>query len=118
MRIPEQGVCSFEDVLRGEIEIPFSQVDMQVLIKHDGFPTYHLAVVVDDHLMGITHILRGEEWINSVPKHLLLYQYFGWQTPRFFHMPLLRNPDKSKLSKRKNPTSIFYYRNRLLISNT
>jgi glutamyl-tRNA synthetase len=111
MRVPDQGTCSFEDALRGEIEIPFSQVDMQVLVKHDGFPTYHLAVVVDDHLMKITHILRGEEWINSVPKHLLLYQYFGWDMPVMCHLPLLRNPDKSKLSKRKHPTSVNYYEN-------
>ena len=83
---------------------------MQVLVKHDGFPTYHLAVVVDDHLMEITHILRGEEWINSVPKHLLLYQYFGWDMPVLCHLPLLRNPDQSKLSKRKHPTSVNYYR--------
>ena len=110
MRIPEQGTCVFQDVLRGEIEIPYGQVDMQVLVKHDGLPTYHLAVVVDDHLMGITHILRGEEWINSVPKHLLLYQYFGWDVPVLCHLPLLRNPDKSKLSKRKHPTSVNYYR--------
>jgi glutamyl-tRNA synthetase len=86
------------------------QVDMQVLLKADGMPTYHLANVVDDHLMGITHVLRGEEWINSAPKHLLLYEYFGWQAPVMCHLPLLRNPDKSKLSKRKNPTSILYYR--------
>jgi len=110
MRIPEEGTCTFEDALRGQIEIPYAQVDMQVLIKHDGFPTYHLAVVVDDHLMGITHILRGEEWINSVPKHLLLYRYFGWEPPVLCHLPLLRNPDKSKLSKRKHPTSVNYYR--------
>lgn len=109
MRVPEEGLCRFTDVLRGEIEIPYAQVDMQVLVKHDGFPTYHLAVVVDDHLMGITHILRGEEWINSVPKHLLLYRYFGWDAPVLCHLPLLRNPDKSKLSKRKHPTSVNYY---------
>jgi glutamyl-tRNA synthetase len=83
---------------------------MQVLMKQDGFPTYHLAVVVDDHLMEITHILRGEEWINSVPKHKLLYQYFGWPMPVMCHLPLLRNPDQSKLSKRKHPTSVNYYR--------
>jgi len=83
---------------------------MQVLMKADGLPTYHLAVVVDDHLMEITDIIRGEEWINSAPKHLLLYKYFGWNVPRLIHMPLLRNPDKSKLSKRKNPTSIGLYR--------
>ena len=110
MKVPTEGVCRFEDALRGEIEIPWSQVDMQVLVKHDGFPTYHLAVVVDDQLMRITHILRGEEWINSAPKHQLLYEYFGWDMPVLCHMPLLRNPDKSKLSKRKNPTSVNYYR--------
>jgi glutamyl-tRNA synthetase len=110
MKVPTDGVCSFEDALRGNIEIPWSQVDMQVLIKHDGYPTYHLAVVVDDHLMEITHILRGEEWINSVPKHKLLYEYFDWPMPVMCHLPLLRNPDQSKLSKRKNPTSINYYR--------
>jgi len=110
LKIPAEGDCRFEDGLRGEIAIPWPQIDMQVLIKSDGLPTYHFANVVDDHLMQISHVIRGEEWINSTPKHLLLYQYFGWTAPRFFHMPLLRNPDKSKLSKRKNPTSIFYYR--------
>jgi glutamyl-tRNA synthetase len=78
-------------------------------MKSDGLPTYHFANVVDDHLMGITHVLRGDEWINSAPKHLLLYQAFGWEPPELCHLPLLRNPDKSKLSKRKNPTSILYY---------
>jgi len=110
MRVPEEGVCQFDDVLRGAIEIPWTQIDMQVLIKQDGMPTYHLAVVVDDHLMEISHILRGEEWINSTPKHVLLHQYFGWDAPVYCHLPLLRNPDQSKLSKRKHPTSINYYR--------
>lgn len=109
MKVPENGICKFNDLLRGEIEIPWEQVDMQVLMKADGLPTYHLANVVDDHLMQITHVIRGEEWINSAPKHILLYQYFGWEMPTLCHMPLLRNPDKSKLSKRKNPTSITYY---------
>ncbi len=109
MKIPEDGICHVQDMLRGEIEINWSQVDMQVLLKADGMPTYHLANVVDDHLMKITHVIRGEEWINSAPKHILLYQYFGWEMPTLCHMPLLRNPDKSKLSKRKNPTSILYY---------
>ena len=109
MKIPREGTCVFQDMLRGIIEIEWSQVDMQVLLKADGMPTYHLANVVDDHLMGITHVLRGEEWINSAPKHQLLYQYFGWDMPELCHLPLLRNPDKSKLSKRKNPTSIMYY---------
>jgi len=110
MKVPSEGTCQFEDKLRGTIEIDWSQIDMQVLMKGDGFPTYHLAVVVDDHLMGITHIIRGEEWINSAPKHQLLYQYFNWPMPELIHMPLLRNPDKSKLSKRKNPTSIGFYK--------
>lgn len=109
MKIPEKGECIFNDLLRGEVRISWSQVDMQVLIKSDGLPTYHFANVVDDHLMAITHVIRGEEWINSVPKHLLLYEYFEWASPIFCHMPLLRNRDKSKLSKRKNPTSIRYY---------
>ena len=110
MRVPEDGSCTFADRFRGEITIPFAQVDMQVLVKADGMPTYHLAVVVDDHLMGITHILRGEEWLNSVPKHKLLYDYLGWPMPELIHLPLLRNTDQSKLSKRKNPTSVNYYR--------
>ncbi len=110
MRIPETGECLFTDMLRGDIAISWQQVDMQVLMKSDGLPTYHFANVVDDHLMQISHVIRGEEWINSTPKHLLLYQYFGWEAPVYCHMPLLRNTDKSKLSKRKNPTSIGYYR--------
>jgi glutamyl-tRNA synthetase len=110
MNVPEEaGPCPVPDMLRGTIELDWSQVDAQVLLKSDGMPTYHLANVVDDHLMGITHVIRGEEWLNSAPKHLLLYQYFGWQAPVLCHLPLLRNPDKSKLSKRKNPTSILYY---------
>lgn len=109
MKIPTTGTCIVQDTLRGEIEFEYSVVDMQVLMKSDGLPTYHLANVVDDHLMGITHVMRGEEWISSAPKHLLLYQYFGWEPPVLTHLPLLRNADKSKLSKRKNPTSILYY---------
>mgnify|MGYP000368469302 FL=1 len=110
MNVPSEGVCVVSDMLRGTIEVDWAQVDAQILMKSDGMPTYHLANVVDDHLMGITHVLRGEEWINSAPKHQLLYEYFGWEMPQLCHMPLLRNPDKSKLSKRKNPTSINYYR--------
>jgi glutamyl-tRNA synthetase len=109
MKIPTEGTCTVHDTLRGEITFEYAVVDMQVLMKSDGLPTYHLANVVDDHLMGITHVMRGEEWISSAPKHLLLYQYFGWQPPVLTHLPLLRNADKSKLSKRKNPTSILYY---------
>lgn len=110
MVVPEEaGRCEIEDMLRGTVELDWGQVDAQILLKSDGLPTYHLANVVDDHLMGITHVLRGEEWLNSAPKHKLLYEYFGWQMPQLCHLPLLRNPDKSKLSKRKNPTSILYY---------
>ncbi|MGQ7274528.1 glutamate--tRNA ligase [Marinobacter sp. V034] len=109
MKVPDEGVCVIDDMLRGKVEIEWSQVDCQILLKSDGMPTYHLANVVDDHLMEITHVLRGEEWINSAPKHQLLYKYFGWDMPVLCHLPLLRNPDKSKLSKRKNPTSINFY---------
>jgi len=109
MRVPREGQCTFNDMLRGEISIDWAQIDLQILLKADGMPTYHLANVVDDHLMEISHVIRGEEWINSAPKHILLYQYFGWDTPVLCHLPLLRNVDKSKLSKRKNPTSILYY---------
>ncbi|MBA56265.1 MAG: glutamate--tRNA ligase [Pseudomonadales bacterium] len=111
MMVPEgDGKCEIQDLLRGAIELDWGQVDAQILMKSDGMPTYHLANVVDDHLMAITHVIRGEEWINSAPKHKLLYEYFGWEMPVLCHMPLLRNPDKSKLSKRKNPTSINYYK--------
>ncbi len=109
MKVPSEGSCVIHDLLRGDIVIGWDTVDMQVLLKADGMPTYHLANVVDDHLMEISHILRGEEWINSAPKHKLLYEYFGWEMPALCHLPLLRNPDKSKLSKRKNPTSLLFY---------
>ena len=109
MKVPRGETLRVEDRLRGTIEFESDTVDMQVLLKSDGLPTYHLANVVDDHLMEITHVMRGEEWITSAPKHLLLYRYFGWEMPQLVHLPLLRNPDKSKLSKRKNPTGILYY---------
>ena len=112
LRVPLEGECVMHDHLRGEIRREWSLVDDQILLKSDGFATYHLASVVDDHLMGITHVIRGEEWINSVPKHLLLYEALGWEPPVFCHLPLLRNNDanKTKLSKRRNPTSIDYFR--------
>jgi len=110
MKVPEEGECVVADLLRSEVRVGWGQVDMQVLLKADGMPTYHLANVVDDHLMGISHVIRGEEWINSTPKHLLLYRYFDWKPPSFAHLPLLRNPDRSKLSKRRNPVGIDYYR--------
>ncbi len=110
MKMPRQGICIVDDMLRDPISIDYAGLDDQVLLKSDGFPTYHLAVVVDDHLMGITHVIRGEEWINSTPKHLLLYEWFGWEVPQHAHLPLLLNTDRSKMSKRRNPTSIDYYR--------
>jgi glutamyl-tRNA synthetase len=110
LKVPTPGSTTFRDELRGEITFDHNNVDDQVLMKSDGFPTYHLANVVDDHLMRITDVIRAEEWISSTPKHVLLYTAFGWQQPRFWHMPLLRNLDKSKISKRKNPVSLVYYR--------
>ncbi len=107
---PGIAATTFRDELRGDITFDHNNVDDQVLMKSDGFPTYHLANVVDDHLMGITDVIRAEEWISSTPKHVLLYRAFGWDLPRFWHMPLLRNTDKSKISKRKNPVSLIYYR--------
>lgn len=103
MLIPEDVELTFQDLVRGEVKAP--RPDDQVILKADGFPTYHLAVVVDDHLMGITTVVRGEEWISSTPKHRLLYRWLGWPEPEFAHMPLLRNTDKSKISKRKNPAA-------------
>jgi len=109
LRVPREGGVTIDDLLRGPIHFDWDDVDMQVLVKSDGWPTYHLANVVDDHLMAITHVMRGEEWISSAPKHLLLYRAFGWEMPKIAHLPLLRNADTSKLSKRKNPTSILFY---------
>jgi len=103
MLVPDDPPLHFTDLIRGDVAAPHP--DDQVILKADGFPTYHLAVVVDDHLMGITHVVRGEEWISSTPKHLLLFDWLGWQRPAFAHMPLLRNVDKSKISKRKNPAA-------------
>ncbi len=100
--MPEK-IITFHDLIRGDITIDTNNLDDQVLLKSDGFPTYHLGVVVDDHLMEITHIIRGEEWLPSTPKHIILFEAFGWKAPEFAHVSVLRNPDKSKLSKRKNP---------------
>lgn len=102
----------FDDVIRGHVEFESDNIDDQVLIKSDGFPTYHLANIVDDHLMGITHVIRGEEWLTSTPKHILLYDYFGWKKPVFAHLPLLLNPDKSKLSKRQGDVAVEDYRDK------
>lgn len=106
LKVPHDDAFTFSDLIRDNITISGAEIDDQILIKSDGFPTYHLAVVVDDHLMGITHVIRGEEWIASTPKHILLYQAFGFTPPVFAHMPLLLNPDRSKLSKRHNDVSV------------
>jgi glutamyl-tRNA synthetase len=110
LNVPDEGETVVNDRLRGELRFQNALIDDQVLLKSDGFPTYHLANVVDDHLMKITHVIRAEEWISSTPKHVLLYESFGWDMPEWVHMPLLRNPDGSKISKRKQPVSIDYYR--------
>jgi glutamyl-tRNA synthetase len=110
MKVPDNETIAFADIVRGEVEFSSDQLDDQVLIKSDGFPTYHLANVVDDHLMEISHVIRGEEWLPSTPKHVLLYRYFGWQPPQFAHLPLLLNPDKSKLSKRQGDVAVEDYK--------
>ena len=110
LKMPYEGETIVNDQLRGEIRFENSKIDDQVLLKSDGFPTYHLANIVDDHLMGITHVIRAEEWIASTPKHVQLYKAFGWEEPKWYHMPLLRNADKTKISKRKNPVSLNYYK--------
>lgn len=109
LKIPDDGETVVNDILRKPIHIKHSEVDDKVILKADGFPTYHLANVVDDHLMGVTHVIRAEEWITSTPIHILLYSAFSWSEPVWIHMPLLRNADKSKISKRKNPTSVEWY---------
>ncbi|OGI21496.1 MAG: glutamate--tRNA ligase [Candidatus Moranbacteria bacterium RIFCSPHIGHO2_01_FULL_55_24] len=106
---PERGEIIFQDLVRGEVKIHAKDVDDQVLMKSDGFPTYHLANVVDDHLMEISHVIRGEEWLPSTPKHVLLYEAFGWELPEFAHLPLLLNPDRSKLSKRQGEVAVEDY---------
>jgi len=112
LKVPLEGAITFHDLLRGEVTRDAKEIDDQVLLKSDGLPTYHLANVVDDHLMEITHVIRAEEWISSTQKHVLLYRAFGWESPQFVHMPLLRNADKdkTKISKRKQPVSVNYYR--------
>ena len=112
LKVPETGVTICQDVVRGPIEFQNSGIDDQVLLKSDGYPTYHLGVVVDDHLMQITHIIRGEEWLSSTPKHVLIYQAFGWELPIFAHLPVIRNKDHSKMSKRKNDVSILSHRDK------
>jgi len=116
MKVPLTGEITFSDLIRGKITISYKTVDDQIIIKSDGFPTYHLAVVIDDKLMEISHVIRGEEWLPSTPKHLLLYQYFGWQAPEFAHLPLLLNSDRSKLSKRQGDVSVEDYKKKGYLS--
>ncbi len=110
MLVPADETIGIEDLVRGRVQIASLRLDDQVLVKSDGFPTYHLANVVDDHEMGITHVIRGEEWLSSTPKHVLLYRFLGYEPPRFAHLPLLLNPDKSKLSKRQGDVAVEDYR--------
>ncbi len=109
MKIPQDRIVRFYDIVRDAVEFNCADIDDQVLIKTDGFPTYHFANVVDDHLMGISHVIRGEEWLPSTPKHILLYEYCGWKAPKFAHLPLLLNPDRSKLSKRQGDVAVEVY---------
>ncbi|WP_277656757.1 glutamate--tRNA ligase [Seleniivibrio woodruffii] len=110
LKAPLEGTISFVDGIRGEIETPVTMVDDTVLMKTDGYPTYHLASVVDDHLMEISHVLRGDEWIASTPRHILLYKAFGWQPPVIAHLPVILSPDGGKLSKRKGAASVMDYK--------
>lgn len=109
LNVPAEQKVFFDDLVRKKVEFDTANIDDQVLIKSDGFPTYHLANVVDDHLMKITHVIRGEEWLSSTPKHILLYDFFGWEKPEFAHLPLLLNPDRSKLSKRQGDVAVEDY---------
>lgn len=112
LNVVENQSIQFDDVIREHVEFDSNNVDDQVLIKSDNYPTYHLANVVDDHLMKITHVIRGEEWLSSTPKHVLLYDAFGWERPIFAHLPLLLNPDRSKLSKRQGDVAVEDYRDK------
>ncbi|MBW2638069.1 MAG: glutamate--tRNA ligase [Deltaproteobacteria bacterium] len=109
LKYPKEGRIVFDDIIRQKVAMDNSQVDDQILIKSDGLPTYHLASVVDDHLMKISHVIRGEEWLSSVPKHIFLYESFGWEAPTFAHLPLLLNSDRSKLSKRQGDVAVESY---------
>lgn len=110
MKIPQSGSIKFDDIVRGEVEFPYSSVDDQVILKSDGFPTYHLAHVVDDHEMQITHVIRAEEWLPSTPKHILLNQMLGFEAPKYAHLPVILSPTKGKLSKRDGAVGILQYR--------
>lgn len=109
LKMPETRIFRFNDIIRGEVEMDSAQSDDQVIIKSDGYPTYHLASVVDDHYMNISYVIRGEEWLSSMPKHLWLYECFGWTPPQWVHLPLILNPDRTKLSKRMNDVAVEDY---------
>ncbi len=109
LKVPTEGSIVMNDLIRGDVEIPWAQVDDQVIIKSDGFPTYHLAATCDDHDMEITQVIRGEEWLSSLPKHLFIFQSFGWKAPEYAHLPLLLNADRSKLSKRQGDVAVEDY---------
>ncbi|MEC3793381.1 glutamate--tRNA ligase, partial [Clostridioides difficile] len=106
LRLPENHTIKFTDLVRGDMEFNTNDLDDQVLMKTDGFPTYHFAVVVDDYLMKITHVIRGEEWVSSTPKHVYLYEAFGWEAPVFVHLPNILNKEKKKLSKRQGDVAV------------
>ncbi len=106
LKINNNNKITIKDQIRGDINFDLSLIEDPIIIKSDGYPTYHFANVIDDHLMEITHVIRGEEWISSLPKHVLLYQAFNWELPQFYHLPLLLNSDKSKLSKRQGDVSV------------
>lgn len=106
LKLPKNHTIKFKDLVRGETEFNTNDLDDQVLIKADGFPTYHFAVVVDDYLMKITHVIRGEEWVSSTPKHVYLYEAFGWEAPTFVHLPNILNTEKKKLSKRQGDVAV------------
>ena len=110
MKIPKTGKIIVNDMIKGEVEFDAALLDDQVIIKSDGYPTYHLASVVDDYLMGITHVIRSDEWLPSTPKHIVLYETLGWSIPQFAHLPMVLGPDKSKLSKRHGATSVLEYK--------
>ena len=110
LKVPDEGTLAIEDLVHGHIEWQASTIEDQVILKSDGFPTYHLAVVIDDHVMAITHIMRGDEWVASVPKHLLIYRAFGWDVPPMAHVPSVLGPDGKKLSKRHGSTAVSQFR--------
>jgi glutamyl-tRNA synthetase len=118
MKVPDHETIHIHDLIRGDVQFESHTIDDQVLLKSDGYPTYHLANVVDDHEMRISHVIRGEEWLPSTPKHVLLYRFFGWEPPQFAHLPLLLNPDRSKMSKRSGDVAVEAYREKGILPET